>query len=250
MKKNILMGLTVLMLLCGCKKEDTDSKFSTVDGESESVSSSESVTTEVPIVIEPKEIFNLLGEKYKEYEVVQNNPLVVKVMARSEEDETANAFAHFSKDGLLVKYLDKWYEIVPKSVYKLSDDIFFSYNEFSFRNMDQPIIWDMRINWTDLYSIDEDSEERVQKKLIEIPYFKKVTMDWIKYENDGIVMNIKYKMLDENIGFEIMGYAMLGENFAIWFEYSEFLNDSSQMEMPDIESEDFLKSIFFVREYK
>ncbi len=256
MKKNILLCLVVFVVLCGCEKESTNNKdskndeieitgiFSVFEGESKSLSNRDTKTTEEPVVIEPKEIFSLLGERYKEYEVIQNNPLIVKVSAKCDELDT-NAFSYFSKEGILIQHENKWYEIVLPSFYKNSESVDFGYDYF-YANTNTNTF--MSIGWTNNYSIDEEDEEFFRNNIIEQNGFGDDLTDCICYEVDEIKMNVKYRSVFDNKGYEVVGYAMLGEYYGIRFSYGEYLNEPT--EMPDLESEDFLKSIFCVREYK
>ncbi len=245
MKKIILLSIIAVILLCGCKEEGKDNKYSVVGDESDK--NDELTTTEKPVVIEPNEFFNLLGTQYKDYEVFQNDPLIVKVMAKYEGVENS-AFAFFSKNGILVQYEDKWYEIVLPPKYKEAEDFYFGYNDLNFIKSENENMKIMSILWTDTYSTHEVDEDIVKNTTIENGIFEDVAMDWICYDYEDIKLNVKYqKFEDTRLGYQIIGYVMLGEDYGISFNYYE---TDEQLDIPDLENIDFLKSIFFVREYK
>ncbi len=249
MKKIILIG--IVLLLCGCKKENIDRNFVIVDGEFQNTFDDEGYTTEEKIKIDPKEIFDALGSTYKRYEVVQNEPLIVKVSASTETNEnSSNAYSFFTRNGLAVQYNGDWYEIVIPSVYKTGGSIFFDYTTFRYYDEYNIKRAAIAVEWTSIYDTDGVNEEKIESEWVIRNDFERVTMDWISYKTDGITTNMKYKILEGNIGYEVIGYAMLGEDFGIKYSFKEYMSDGSQINIPDLVSEEVLKTLCLVRKYK
>ncbi len=58
---------------------------------------------------------------------------------------------------------------------------------------------------------------------------------------------MKYKKFDYATGYEIIGYAMLGEDFGIKYSYEEY---NAEIEIPNLNDEEILKTYCMVREYR